>query len=272
MRYREITEAPLADFGTFGDPDVEGSFRSDDLKAMKSPAWRKKINNAFKRSPHKFNVYLYNGENGIARVTPKKPFWDKSQSSDEPMDVKSLRHVERYAGIQPLSVIEGMIGKLPPDAANSINVVLVENEGAQRMPLTAWILVHRIAHTIIYAKVATNFRATIDSFIIDIMKHLRKDSMSFETVDGLEARMMLAASMIGKTKAVRTNNLSNEGEFFVETMTQYIVNGRISFHHPTLKDGSLQLALDRMIDRYEVKLNDQMDQVLGRCVGLALVL
>lgn len=238
-----LLEAPLADFGTFGDPDTEGSFRPDDLRAMKKPAWRKKVENAFAKSPYKFNIYIYNGAEGMAPVG----------KSDERLNVRNLENLNKYAGVTPLNVVETMIGKLPPEADSSISVILVENEGGQRMPLTPWILVHRCVHAILYAESDNDLRADnlgdalkmlarlFTSFIHTVEEHFRRTGIYKDQVlaANYNQRMPLVASIIGKMKSAKNNKLANDGEFYVETITQYIINGHVSFERPMLDDKGL---------------------------------
>ena len=71
MHLRDLLEAPLADFGTFGDTDTEGSLRATDLRMVKTPKWQLRVQNAFKNTPYKFNIYLYNGPQGRVNIIPQ---------------------------------------------------------------------------------------------------------------------------------------------------------------------------------------------------------
>jgi hypothetical protein len=126
MRWKEINEAPLADFGTYGDLDTEGSFRPGDLKAMQNPKWIEKVDNYLKKCPRDINLYLVNKAGNREFVT-----------------------ISELDGVQPLSVVEKIIGKKVPNSEQSITVVLMHNEGAERIALTPWIVAHRIAHALL---------------------------------------------------------------------------------------------------------------------------
>jgi hypothetical protein len=126
MRWKEINEAPLADFGTYGDLDTEGSFRSGDLKAMQNPKWIEKVDNYLKKCPRDINLYLVN----------------KAGNRD-------FLLISERTGVQPIQVVEQIIGKKVPNSEQSITVVLMHNEGAERIALTPWIVAHRIAHALL---------------------------------------------------------------------------------------------------------------------------
>jgi len=68
MLWKDLLEAPLADFGAIGDQDVPGSLRADDLRAIRNPKWREKVYRAFQNTPFDFNVYVFNAPEGIAPI------------------------------------------------------------------------------------------------------------------------------------------------------------------------------------------------------------
>src|SRR5580765_6403646 len=99
MLWKQLVEAPLADFGAVGDPETPGSLRADDLRAIRNPKWREKVYRAFQKTPYDFNVYVYNGPEGIAPVGRGYGF------VGDPIKVNDLKNIGKYVGIQPLRVI-----------------------------------------------------------------------------------------------------------------------------------------------------------------------
>lgn len=238
--YIRLVEAPLADFDAVGDLDTEGTFRPDDLRAIRNPAWREKVKNAFKQTPYTFNVYVYNGLNGSAPVG--------QHGSD--VDTRDLQKIAAFAGVHPISVVGRLIGKTPPDAATSITVVLVENEGSERLPLTPWILAHRIGHAIFYAgqadesnphgdrgmreKIRMLFRL-FNGMINELRDRLER-SPNFGHLDYVPSNQAIysTASVIGKMRSARLRKLASPPEFLVELFAQYLIHGAVSFNHPDL--------------------------------------
>ena len=235
-----LREAPLADFDMIGDPDTEGSFRPDDLKKFRNPVWRDKIANAFRKTPYKFNIYMLNGEGG--RVSLK--------GSD--IEVRDLNNLSKYVGINPMSVVSRLIGKEPPDTEDSITVLMVENEGTNRVGLTPWMLAHRTAHALIYAgqeadksssqgyfrsQTIQSFYGTMNSLINETARYLEK-SQYYQYFDWDSASSSAAnvAKAIGKMRSAKTGNLTNISEFYVEIIAQYLVSGKVSFERPELDD------------------------------------
>lgn len=122
-----ITEAPITDYKTFGNFDKPSSFRKRDMAMIKSP---KAITNAYQKlgkTHHNLNLYFLNSKAGrsfqeVGKVTID---WVRSNLGDE---------IANY-----------VLTKLDDDA---INVIFTNNNGDQGVPMTPWIMAHRIAHAL----------------------------------------------------------------------------------------------------------------------------
>lgn len=273
-----LDEAPLADFGTFGDLEQEGSFRGDDLRAIRSEKWLTKVQTQFNHLRHPLNVYLYNGEGGNVQI------------GDATVDARSLEHLNKFSGLQPLSVVQGLIGKLPPDAENSITVILIENEGGGRVPLTPWILAHRIAHAILDGAGARRenydedldrglrsartmfediIRKTIERYIDEEPYKKGFVSNSFQNSHNVAQ----VAKMIGTMRSARTGNLTNGGEFFVELIAQVMTQGKVTFNVPPIPDDpAYAQKLGQRIAFQAEDLTFSIKGLLEECVGKAFLL
>lgn len=260
MRYEDLLEAPLADFGSFGDPDTAGSLRADDLRALRNPKWHEKVYRLFSKTPYDFNLYVYNAPDAMAAI---------GRNQDEPIKVNDLANLTKYVGIQPLQVIARLIGRVPPNAENSITVLLVENEGDARVALTPWILAHRVVHAIFYAaqtdpvrgmqrgqdlKISVAVQKIFGAFntmFNEIEKFLDRSMHHGSKTRGLrnsKDRVNEFAKLIATFRSGRMGNLNNTGEFVAEIVTQYLAQGKVSFQRPTLDDTGRTPPLDPTID------------------------
>lgn len=255
MRWKEINEAPLADFGTYGDLDKEGSFRSGDLRAMKNPKWVEKVERYLKKSPQNINLYLVNG------------------------DIKNRDYEERqkYGGVQSLSYVERLIGKKVPDAIDSITVVLMNNEGDERVGLTPWIVAHRIAHALLapgasqteIQRYVTSFVQTCNEFLGTMSSFLNrtqfgggdnsgKDAFKRMSDMGIKGQVQLVGKVC-KFKSAEAGHIERPGELFVELFTQYLVQGKVTFKRPDMDDrGRFQAPV---LNDEETKLLDRAKRV-----------
>jgi hypothetical protein len=268
MRYHEICEAPLTDFGAYGDLSREGTLRSDDLKAVQSPKWQEKLSNFFSRTPYNFNIYVYNGgEDGrihFPHPTPGRKGTD--------LKVTDLIYLENFSGVYYPDLFQRTFGFVPPDYQGAISVMLVENEGNDRLPLTPWMVAHRIAHALNMPSRDDFFDHLTDAEIKETWKNAFTGMVKFRDVmcEFLGGDYSDIAALIGKTRAMRSRKLSNPGEFFMEMITQYIVQGSLTFNRaPDLEAVGLT---DQTLRDWEISLNSKLKRFFGSCVGKIFVL
>lgn len=261
MRYEDLLEAPLVDFGSFGDSTTPGSIRADDLRALRNPKWQEKVYRLFQKTPYDFNVYVFNAPDAKAQI---------GRQLGEPVKVDDLANLDKYVGVQSIERISRLIGYVPPDAKTSITVILVQNEGASRVSLTPWILAHRVIHALFYAAQPNPVRgmqpgqdlkisaavqdifATFNNMFNQVERILDRSAYhrhKMRDLTGLTERINEFAKMIATFRSGRTGNLSNPGEFVIETATQYLVQGKVTFQRPTLDDTGRTPPLDPEIDR-----------------------
>ncbi len=254
MRWKEINEAPLADFGAYGDLDKEGSFRNDDLRAIRNPKWLEKVRSGLSRSNYLYNIYLMNGEDGY--VT----FDENGVEGYSRVNVRDLSTLNRWAGMYPIGKLKLVTGRDPPsNYYDCINLLLTENEGAERMPLTPWMLAHRMAHSILYAgtervankdqelsvkvnefyRLMTNFVGGVSNALLNSAYHgddIRAAKELDKPDSTISNQIKVFAPLIAKFRSGEKANFASSGEFYVELMTQYVIQGKISFKRPNLDD------------------------------------
>jgi hypothetical protein len=242
MRWKEINEAPLSDFGVSGDLDQEGGFRSGDLKAVQNPKWIEKAHNIFSKTPFDFNIYIHNPRDGIETIDGKV------------MAVRDLDEIQKYHGLTSMTALSKIIGFTPPKSEQSINVLLLQNEGDERVGLTPWIMAHRVAHAILYAnrspeqhqnkeltEFINDFDLMFNQFFRDIripmeffLKDVPREVYNASDTDYAKYMMKHYAKMLGQFKSARDGSIRNSGEFKVECFTQYLVTGKITFNRPEI--------------------------------------
>lgn len=275
-----IEEAPLADFETFGDLDKEGSFRGDDLKAVRSEKWLTKVRTQFANFPHPLNVYVYNGEGGMVSIGSRE------------IDARNFAMLRgELAGVQPPSRVQRILGKLPPNIETSITAILVENEGSERLPLTPWILAHRICHAVMEGGTARSQAlrspdlALAHTILIDDFNEaMRRVRTYLGAVDefadltlgmgGLTSEGVKdIARLVGTMRSARTGNLANGGEFLVEMMAQVMIQGRVTLKAPPFNDrDGYAPALQRRLDKVASQLTHTIEGMFGDCVGKIVLL
>lgn len=233
----------LQDYEFYGS-GKKGSFRLDDLKALRSLKWAAKLERFFARTPYDFNIYAHNTFDG-------KCFGFDAMGGD---------HVHNWAGHCSFDTIYNVIGAYPPERNTSITVLLMENEGDERVPLSPWMLAHRISHSLFASAALENGpQAVIDAgrrydevFSIgfwDAYDRVQKQRSIFSMVD--------LAHEIGTNGAARNKKYNRIGEFPHDLMTQYMNIGEIRLNDAPEYQASLMEAARKMLDA---------------CVGHAFVL
>lgn len=258
-----LWETPLADFGAFGDPTTPGTLRADDLRAIRNPKWHAKLVHAFGQTGFNFNIYLYNGAGGKTPISHEGiPF---------PADLKNL---ERFVGVYPVAAISRLIGKPVPEAQHSITVALLQNEGTDRIPLTPWMLAHRVVHALFYAgsdethqhgrdtgiaHATSRLFATFTTLFSQVERLLDRSPVYHALTKQVwdepgtaklndTARINLIGRLIGKPRSARSGNLSSPGEFIIESVVQYLLTGRVSFNRPVVDEHGRTVPSDPGID------------------------
>jgi hypothetical protein len=279
-----LNEAPLADFQAFGDLSKEGTLRDDDLKAIQNPKWLTKLTSFMSRTTHPMNIYVHNGD-GDGTI-----FFPYAQHTDLGANRK-VRNIasqlDIYAGSYTPELFQKTFNFLPPNFENSISVMLVENEGDERVPLTQWVVGHRIVHAIFYAgRSTTQYRSLTRPFITDSVSIVHSSLLDLHHMVSNTARRVLGrryegkrldfvndfnfvTSLFGKTKSMREKNLANPGEFVIEAVTQYLVQGSFTVNYPDMGEDTaiLKEAMERQVQR----INKRIGNLFDACVGQILV-
>jgi hypothetical protein len=220
MRYFEVlNEAPLADFGVHGDTYNAGSYSASDVKVFHNQKWLHKLNSHFSRTPYNFNVYLYNAPNGDFY-----PYKTTTGERDVVNSMKSIRSLYdgRVDG-QQLHNLETMLSiKLPP-ANGFIGFMMFDNEGDEKVGLTPWILVHRLVHGLM-ASGGRDASSSLDYARIEMINQ----ALNFARFINRNFR----STEVYKFKSAKHDKISKarEGEFAIELMTQFIVQGKITLN------------------------------------------
>ncbi|MAZ56845.1 hypothetical protein CL653_03570 [bacterium] len=246
MKITDLIEAPIADLTIYGADEPDGSFSNSDSKALRNPKWVKKVRNLYRNFPFNLNLIIFNAPNDVI------PYFGKQTqfSGNETRPRKTVQNSDErpWCGLFPLDTpkpqpkwfIKTADAELT-DAENSINVILVQNEGVQKVPLTPWIVGHRICHAILDRNdYSITKHHPSDVFMKTYIQNLSKlYKRLLEIVRGrpvdtynLALKVVNLASEIHTFRSARTRNLANAGELFVECMTQYMINGKLIVNVP----------------------------------------
>lgn len=203
-----------------------GAFRQDDITLATNPKAQAKREKIWHTSVVDVDLYLLNspGDNAKHRYD----LLDRS---------------EKHAGNVPPSVLKRRFGLDIKPRRDAITVVFTQNEGSERVPLTGWMIAHRICHIfldgarndkLIGGARSPNIGKTVESLdqIRFALQDLARKSYTIDAENDRLRRNELIdiISAIGTTKAFRDANLSSAGEIIPEAFAQYILTGTVRFN------------------------------------------
>lgn len=148
-----------------------------------------------------------------------------------------------------------------------ITVIFTNNSGAEKIPMTAWTLAHRLGHAIRKEKIFEEyFTKQLNKDFNEILKYVygldpwsrdnyKQDHfLPYYNENKYKKALFLA---VGKMRSTRENNLRTSSEFMFELVAQYIITGKITFN-----DLPRSLILDRKVawGRPNYKLKNIIDE------------
>jgi hypothetical protein len=232
-----LTEAPIGDINMIGNWEKNSSFRARDRKALTNPKLIQKARDNFNHTEIPFQMFFINHPEG----------------GKYPNDYYGQTDLETIQKNMPRVWPE--LEKLNQDGIgfkdNAVNIMYVNNKSNENVPMTPWMIAHRIGHALertrgtnwgnydweYFHKEMIRYANLILSEGYGVPKHMLLRAASREHVKTRDAvtrnqlyRYFFKA--VGKTRAMRTGNLSFYSEAMPELLAQYICTGAITFNPP----------------------------------------
>lgn len=256
---------------TIGDFSKAHSFRSKvDRALVTHPNAIEKIKKQWQKTPYPFDIFVVN--------TPQAKKYMEIGEVEKEFVYNSL-------GLQP--------EEFQPDP-DHITIIFTNNVGAEKIPLTGWIMAHRFGHAL---------SASRGSVIGDdwqaFLKHLEEiiNSILSSVYDinpyHLGKNFFIIAKYfvqdIGTMKSARDNKIRNFYEFGYELLAQYLITGKITLN--ALPDEIIreklpfgrkitakaipgrieQVGVDEL-EEYSLELQNFLDEILGAAIGKIFIM
>lgn len=212
-----LVETPIQNYDTVGDFSRSSSFRDKrDRMLITNPRSIEHIKKKFNATDHVFNFIFVNSPAANRHTEVGKV---------------SLDWVKRNLGVD-------VAAKVSVDDDDAITIIFTNNKGAQRMPLTGWMMAHRIAH-VMNAGLFRNDNipyqyveeVLINSFM-DMMESygIPSDTSSSRTMSrNYQLLFKNFFSVVATFKSARSGKVRDWFEITNELIAQYLV-GRIRFN------------------------------------------
>jgi hypothetical protein len=253
------------------------SFPPEDLRALRNPKWHAKLIRQFAKSPVPLNLYLLNAgafQHTDTRDTTKGPIQNTHVSY--PKD--GVFKMSEWTGTYREDDFEEAFGFLPPNYDQCINVLLTNNWGDGRVPLTPWIVAHRVVHALASGVSARlkgpHYLYMEDAFqqLSSLVKaaelayfHERGGKPPLQWNDEDEADFFQALGTFG---SARNRKVVRRGEFFVDVCTQTLLFGKPKFNLSWCTDPQALKHIDKLTYQFQLL----WDEALYHATGMLVVL
>jgi len=216
MDFRQwLIEMPITNFQMVGKWDKSGQgWSPQDVGILTNPAAVEKIHKRWSNTKDNFDFYFVKQPNASKWL---------EQGEVTPDWVKKNLNLD----IQP--------------NPNNITVIFTNNRGDEKVPMTAWIMAHRMGHAIRRNNNEWgNFTNELERDLTRILTeayhyNIDKNYYSMTKNDFRKYRqdqnaLLILANSIGTMRSARQNNLRNFNELAYELLAQRLLTGHIKFN------------------------------------------
>lgn len=211
-----LKEAPLDTHQTIGDFSKGSSFTNKQDRALvTNPVSVQKVKDFFKNTNVTFDFYFVN--------TKEARNFMELGKVDEDFIYTKLK-------ISPEQLKNGKINK------DNVTVFFTNNKGEERVPLTAWVIAHRMGHVM---RRESSWENTLEPWLEERLQKIlslygvSKPGYEMKYVEDMRTyrtALRYLCETIGTFKSARDKNLRAEFEFNYELFAQYISSGKIKLN------------------------------------------
>lgn len=220
-----LQEAPLHDYETIGDFKKNSSFRDPrDRAIIQHPKAIERTRKKFGNTEYDFDFYFVNS-------------------------AKANKHTE--VGIVPIDWVKDNLGDEVYNAVaknhgqDHIQVIFTNNKGSERVPLTAWMMAHRLGHALARKGGSRDSRSQYQQASSHLVSQLSNIMQCYgkQGFPDNDTRMTMAQGgrpnqlamiyffqKVCTFKSARENNLRDWFEVLNELIAQYLTTGKIKFN------------------------------------------
>jgi hypothetical protein len=207
-----FNEMPITKFQLMGQwgPDAKRAYgyNRQDVGILTSPKGVEKIHRKWNNTHFNFDLYFLrsNEARKHREVGLVEPAWVKQNLGEE---------------ITP-----------NPDA---ITIIFTQNLGAEKIPMTAWTIAHRLGHAIRRDKIfedylANELRKDFNEILSNVYgSRVTMNYWDSETRQRNDKELLALAKAVGTMQSARRGQLVRFEEFIYEIVAQWIITGKVRF-------------------------------------------
>ena len=218
-----LNEAPIGTYTTIGDFEKGASYKDPrDRLSVSHPVTVQKVKDMLKNTSVDFDFYFVN-KPGLRQFSEKgkvpyefifKPYPEGLGLTHEELGDKSIN-------------------------SDNITVFFVSNTAADKIPMTAWTIVHRVGHAMNRTPQFQEYTKWLDKEFDELLSLYGKQKpsrFSYDTNDYKRSRTFDLAkgrlfNHIGTMRSAREGRIHRRYfEFYFELFVQYLKDGKITFN------------------------------------------
>jgi len=262
-----LDEMPITNFqtiGKWGPNDRPRGYNKQDIGILTNPKAVEKIHKLWSNTKENFDLYFVR----------------------QPNAPKYLEQGE----VTPEWVKENLGLDIQPNEEN-ITIIFTNNRGAEKVPMTAWTMAHRIGHALTRtnggydsnSEYVEGFTKEVERDFKNLVKKLFPNQPepnrgwtpynSYNSKpDPYTVQPLHIALAVGTMKSARDRNLRNFNEFAFELTAQYLITGKVKFN-PLQKSVLLRNRMawgnPAPMVRYPNIKDDDMNHINGQLENMA---
>ena len=212
-----FSEAPVDEISTMGDwndpqKPQKRKYDAPSIKILTKDSYLQKLKTQFaKNVPYNFNLFFLKSKN-------------------------AAEHVEH--GIVSETELRSFITDIDVDpiikASNDDNITIIftNNVGAERVPLTPWMIGHRIGHVIYRSQFQDKNIANEWAYFLREYKILMKQCYNVQDAlsQPVSKQTKKVFNNLGTFRSARENKIDRPYEFIFEVFSQYLNTGEVKFN------------------------------------------
>lgn len=234
QKARRLDEAPITGFDLLGDFTQNSSFhREADRRLISNPKVISQVKHKWENTKWNFQLYFVNRP-----AVNHEEFRERGET-----DLQTIRWAMKID-----------LADFPGPRADAITIFYTNNRGAEWVPMTAWMMAHRMSHAFrmgngqtakLWREFADSVEKTFQQVLRNAYSHQFKTA-GYSAYDANQKTLELAAQVLGTMRSARNKDLRNWGEFTHELLAQYLLTGTIKFNPLPQRMPYAQGAFGRM--------------------------
>jgi hypothetical protein len=191
--------------------------RADDIGIVTNQKAQVKIRRVLEKAPLPINLVFVNHPHAYSDP-------ENIGDPDRSLVGGHMQNFKRASGTMSEEQFYATYGVALKNEPGSLTAVFAFNEGTDRMPLTPWLIAHRLCHLV--EEAYGSGKGGMAPIMVDLQN--RWSQLGYDAVGTTSIQEFLCD--IGTTKTCRDGTLVNIGEFVAECFAQYLITGRIKLN------------------------------------------